>query len=282
MRSVPSGVQRPGPDEMAAEFDTMPVWTTQAVASLGSSYAVPGACRGSGTPSALEWLLRGLRPAPGEVLLDVGAGMGGPAKFAQLSTGARPVLVDPSLGACLASRELFDAAASCAVGERLPFADNAFRVAWCLGTICTTAAQDALVAELGRVVRPGGRLGLLTVVRADGGRFEPPSGNHFPTVGRLHAMLAAADLEVVAERPSDSFAEAPRTWRAAEDKVARLVEERHHRDPRFEATLRQEATMDALRSAGHIAGLVTLATRVGTQQGATGQAPAPAGRRATG
>jgi len=258
-------VSRTGPDEMAAEFDTMPVWTAQAVASLGSSYAVPAACRGSGTPAALEWLLRGLRPAPGEALLDVGAGMGGPATFARLSTGARPVLVEPSLDACRASRELFDAATTCAVGERLPFGDNAFRVAWCLGTICTTPEQDELVAELGRVVRPGGRLGLLTVVRADGARFEPPSGNHFPTVGRLHAMLDAAGLEVVAERPSDSFAEAPRTWRAAEDSVARLVEERHHRDPRFAATVRQEATMGRLRSAGHIAGMMTLATRPPSQ-----------------
>lgn len=254
--------------DMVAEFEVLPAWTAQALASLGQPYAVPGACRGSGTPAALEWLLAGLRPAPGELLLDVGAGMGGPAAFARLSTGARPVLVDPSPAASRASRELFDTAATCATGQRLPFADASFRVAWCLGTICTTDAQADLVGELGRVVRSEGRVGLLTVVAADGAEFEPPEGNHFPTLATLHDLLDAAGLEVVAERRSDSFPDAPRTWQAAEQAVVRLVEERHHHDPRFRATRRQEDTLGRLRSAGHILGMLTLATRVG--------APSPA------
>lgn len=256
-------VQDTDPDAMAAEFDVLPRWTSQAIASLGEPYAVPGACRGSGTPAALEWLLDGMHPTPGELLLDVGAGMGGPAAFARLSKGVRPVLVEPSLGACRAARDLFGAAANCAAGERLPFGDNVFRVGWCLGTICTTPAQADLVAELGRVVRPDGRVGLLTVVRDDGASFEPPQGNHFPTLGGLHEMLDAAGLEVVSERRSDSFPEAPRTWQAAEQAVAELVQERHHHDSRFEATQRQEATLGELRSAGHIAGMLTVAARRG-------------------
>ena len=69
-------------DPMEAEFDTVAEWTAQVAADLGPEYFVPAACRGSGQPVALDWLLTGLRAGPGDLLLDVGAGIGGPAAYA--------------------------------------------------------------------------------------------------------------------------------------------------------------------------------------------------------
>ena len=69
-------------DPMAAEFDTVAEWTAQVAADLGRAYFVPEACRGSGQPAALDWLLAGLRPSPGDLLIDAGAGVGGPAAYA--------------------------------------------------------------------------------------------------------------------------------------------------------------------------------------------------------
>ena len=87
------GGRVPAQDE--AEFDTMASWTADAVKALGPEYAIPAACRGSGNPAALEWLGRALDLAPGRLLVDVGAGIGGPAAFARAEFEVRPVLLDP-------------------------------------------------------------------------------------------------------------------------------------------------------------------------------------------
>lgn len=42
--------------------------------------------------------------------------------------------------------------------ERLPFADNSFDLAYCAGVLSYLAQDDAAVAELARVVRPGGEV----------------------------------------------------------------------------------------------------------------------------
>jgi hypothetical protein len=64
-------------DPMEAEFGTVAEWTAQVAADLGPEYYIPAACRGSGQPAALDWLLEGMHPRPGELMLDVGAGVGG-------------------------------------------------------------------------------------------------------------------------------------------------------------------------------------------------------------
>ena len=61
----------------------MAAWTADAVEELGADYALPAACRGSGSPAALEWLADRMRLAPGMRLLDSGAGVGGPARLVQ-------------------------------------------------------------------------------------------------------------------------------------------------------------------------------------------------------
>ena len=248
-------------DPMAAEFDTVPGWTVDAVAALGESYAVPGACRGSGTPSVLQWLLDGLGPAPGEPLLDVGAGMGGPAAFARTARGVRPVVVDPAAAACDAARRLFSLEAVRAVGERLPLSDRAFRSAWCLGTICTTPSHAELVGELARVLRVGGRVGLLVLVAREGAWFTAPTGNHFPTRARLVELLAGSGLAVLAERESRTLPDAPQAWRRAEEAVASRVDADHEDDPSLAAARRQERVLGQLLSDGDVSGLAIVAVR---------------------
>jgi precorrin-6B methylase 2 len=41
---------------------------------------------------ALDWLLAGLAPRPGDLMTDIGAGLGGPAAYAAERTGVQPVL----------------------------------------------------------------------------------------------------------------------------------------------------------------------------------------------
>ena len=77
---------------MDAEFDTVAEWTAEVAESLGPQYRIPAAYRGSGRPSELDWLLAGLAPQPGDVMIDIGAGLGGPAAYPAERTGGQPVL----------------------------------------------------------------------------------------------------------------------------------------------------------------------------------------------
>src|SRR5690242_8447542 len=168
-------------DAMEAEFDTVAEWTAQVAAELGPHYHLPAGCRGSGSPAALDWLIERMELAPGATLLDSGAGVGGPAAYAVRSGAVRPVLVEPETGACRASRKLFGFPVVCALGSALPMRDASFDAAWSLGVLCSTPDQLALLTELRRVVRPGGRIGLLVFVAH---RDIPPNtleGNHFPS-----------------------------------------------------------------------------------------------------
>ena len=92
-------------------------------------------------------------------MIDVGAGLGGPAAYAARRTGVQPVLVEPEPDACRAAARLFGAPIVQADATALPFGDATVDLAWCLGVLCTapsTAAQQAMLSQLRRVTRPGG------------------------------------------------------------------------------------------------------------------------------
>jgi SAM-dependent methyltransferase len=151
-------------EAMEAEFDTVAEWTAQVAEELGPEYYVPAACRGSGSPAALDWLIDRMGLAPGQLLLDSGAGVGGPAAYAARSRSVQPVLVEPEAGACRAAKRLFDFPAVRGLGTALPMADSSFDAAWSLGVLCTTPDHLTLLGELRRAVRSGGRIGLLAFV----------------------------------------------------------------------------------------------------------------------
>lgn len=130
-----------------------------------------------------EHLVRGVAPRPGERWLDVATGTGATAVLAaqagadvtaqDLSPGmierARAVAADRGLGI------RFDVGDA----ENLPYDDGSFDVvASAVGAILAPN-QEATAAELARVCRPGGRLGL-TAWRPGVGyfslmrRFQPP------------------------------------------------------------------------------------------------------------
>jgi SAM-dependent methyltransferase len=186
-----------GSRPMDAEFGTVAEWTAAVAQSLGPRYRIPAACRGSGRPSALDWLLADLAPRPGDLMIDIGAGLGGPAAYAAERTGVQPVLAEPEPGACRAAVRLFGAPVVQADATALPFADGAATQAWCLGVLCTASgpdAQRAMLRELRRILRPAGRAGLLVFLATRDPLDNPPVGNHFPSPGQLSALLCEAGL----------------------------------------------------------------------------------------
>jgi ubiquinone/menaquinone biosynthesis C-methylase UbiE len=214
-------------DAMEAEFDTVAVWTEQVVADLGSEYAIPAACRGSGDPSWLAWLADALGVQSGERFLDDGAGLGGPAAWLREHRGAVPVLAEPMLGAAAGALRLFGMPTVAAWSQALPFADDSFDVGWLLGVLCTTTDKRDLLNELHRVLTPGGRLGLLVLVQVVDELVDPPEGNDFPTPDSLAADLRAAGFEVTGQVKTSELPEPEEQWQQRVQRVEDTLNARY-------------------------------------------------------
>lgn len=235
---------------MVAEFDDVAGWTADAVEQLGSRHAIPAACRGSSSPAALAWLAEACELAPGDTLLDVGAGAGGPAAWAADRFGVRPILVDPMLTACRAAARLFQLPVVAAEGARMPLRTSSVQVAWCLGVLCTVRDKAALLGEIRRVLVGGASLGLAVVVSTRAGSLAGPDGNHFPTQQELAALLAEAGFRVVEQ--VDCPDSAPLSWSRRAERVAALVAARHQADPAFTLAARQGERLAQLFTGGQI------------------------------
>jgi demethylmenaquinone methyltransferase / 2-methoxy-6-polyprenyl-1,4-benzoquinol methylase len=116
-------------------------------------------------------MLEQLALAAGEMALDVAAGTGLITR-ALGAAGLRVVSVDQS-PAMLEQATLRGATGVVATGERLPFADESFDVVTFGYLLRYVDDVTAAVAELARVLRPGGRMGMVEFGRP-GGLWGPP------------------------------------------------------------------------------------------------------------
>lgn len=247
-------------EAMEAEFDTVADWTAEAVNALGPDHAIPAAYRGSGGPLALDWLIEELPLRPGDGLLDAGAGMGGPAAYAAEANGVRPLLIEPMPGACRAARELFRLPVVTGDGRRLPVRTAAIGAAWSLGVLCTLEDKRAALAELRRVLQPGGRLGLLVYLQTGVDLPFAPEGNTFPTAAELTTLLDQTGFAQRAQAELADLGPTPETWRRRGEEVDEFIAARHRTDQRWLLATRQSEQLGALLAGGHVAGRLITAT----------------------
>ncbi len=116
-------------------------------------------------------MVAGLEVEPGERALDVAAGTGSITRRLQ-QAGARVVSLDQS-AAMLAAATSRGATAVRAGGERLPFADGAFDVVTFGYLLRYVDDLPAALGELARVLRPGGRIGMVEFGRPTGVWWAP-------------------------------------------------------------------------------------------------------------
>lgn len=100
-----------------------------------------------------------------EHVLDVGSGLGGPARFLAASRGCQVTGIDLTAEYCDVANALTERVG---LGERvrfqqgsaleLPFEDASFDVAWTQHISMNIPDKGAFFGEMRRVVRPGGRL----------------------------------------------------------------------------------------------------------------------------
>jgi SAM-dependent methyltransferase len=248
-------------EAMEAEFDTVAGWTEEAVRALGPEYAIPAGCRGSGSLGALRWLADRLELGTGTRMLDDGAGVGGPAAWLAEERGVRPVCAEPMVAAVRASRRLFALPSVVTVAQSLPFADGSFDAAWCLGVLCTTSDKPGALAELHRVLRPGGRLGLLVFV-ADAPLPPPlPEGNEFPSEAELRELLRGAGFSL-SETAEADLSDSPPRWSDRADAVDAEVARRHGEEQAFQQARENSSRVGRLLSDGGLRAWLGVVTAI--------------------
>lgn len=149
---------------------------------------------------------------PEDRVLDIGAGIGGPARYMAARHRARVTALDATprfcrvaelltLGAGLADR----VTVVCGDALALPFADASFDLAWSQAVSQNIADKQRFIAEAARVVRPGGLLALFEVVAGPGGPLELPvpwadheDQSWLVTAEELRELLDGASLEIIA------------------------------------------------------------------------------------
>jgi ubiquinone/menaquinone biosynthesis C-methylase UbiE len=239
---------------MEAEFDTVAEWTARVAVDLGPEYHVPAGCRGSGSPAALDWLIDQMGLSHGASLLDCGAGVGGPAAYAVRSRSVRPVLAEPEAGACRAARRLFGFPVVRADASALPVADSSFDAAWSLGVLCTTPDQRGLLAELRRIVRPEGRIGLLTFIIHRDIPDDQLSDNHFPTPDGLMELVDDSALRVERSLRTSDLPAIPDEWDQRVETVEKELADRHGHTRAWQLAERQSSDIGQLLGEGTLTG----------------------------
>ncbi len=239
-------------DVLEDEFDQLAGWTAGIIERLDLADPVPAACNGSGSPASLGWLVDRMRLDSRSLVLDTGAGLGGPAAWLARTSGATLVTSEPMRGAALGSRRLFGTPGVVAWSHQLPFGSGRFAGALALAVLSTVADKEAYLAEVRRVLAPGGRLGLLDYVRTGGPLVDPPVNNEFLQPDQLDRILAASGFEIEGRAMASDLPAAPDEWTTVSDRVSRAVAAAH---PGASAVVRageQQQRFARLLSAGSL------------------------------
>lgn len=153
-------------------------------------------------------------------LLDMGCGMGGFA-VAAARAGARVTALDYNPAYCAiaalrAARYALPLPVAAAAGEAIPLPDAAYDAVVCLDVLEHVQQPDALVAELHRVLRPGG-VALITAINRFA--FRDPH-YHLPFINWMPRPAAEALIALAGRHKGGAFRDRQRlsamhyyTWR---------------------------------------------------------------------
>jgi ubiquinone/menaquinone biosynthesis C-methylase UbiE len=131
-------------------------------------------------------------------LLDIGSGIGGPARYFAHRFGCRVSGIDLTAEFCDAAREL-----TCLLGLEMkvdfelgnalemPFADGSFDGAYSMNVSMNIADKAAFYREIHRVLKPGAWLMLSELARGTGAELDYPT----PWAGTAHASFLSTPEE---------------------------------------------------------------------------------------
>ncbi len=156
-------------------------------------------------------LAASLALSPSDEVLDIGSGIGGPARYIVRSFGCRVVGIDLTAEFCDVARRLTDAVGLSgkvefqqASATDLPFDDGRFHAAYSQNVSMNIADKAAMFGEAHRVLRPGGSFALSEIALGDGGPVIYPTPwsedgvhSHLLTESETVEALRQSGFEIV-------------------------------------------------------------------------------------
>ncbi|PIW30796.1 MAG: hypothetical protein COW30_01335 [Rhodospirillales bacterium CG15_BIG_FIL_POST_REV_8_21_14_020_66_15] len=170
---------------------------------------------GRGREATDEMIAR-LQPEAGRHVIDIGCGLGGPARYVATVTGARVTGIDLTPEFIEVARALADMTGLADVTEftvgnalDLPFADAAFDAGYTQNVSMSVPDKARFFAEAARVLRPGARFVAGEVAQGPGGDILYPVPwamtaeiSHLTTPEETAAILEDAGFHVEARHDS--------------------------------------------------------------------------------
>ena len=186
-------------------------------------------------------------------VLDIGSGLGGPARTLAETYGCQVTGIDLTEAFCRAAQSLsqwvgLQDRVSFQQGDAtaLPFADGSFDAAMTIHVAMNIAAKDAVYANAKRVLKPGGIFAIYDILLGETGQpggflrtgddrvpfpaahfaVEPvpwarePSISHLATPAEMESLLAAAGFSILEARDSTEESQAWFEKRLASMKTA--------------------------------------------------------------
>jgi len=144
-------------------------------------------------------------------VVDIGSGLGGPARTLAETYGCRVTGIDLTEAFCDAATAMSDWVGlsnyvSFRQGDatKLPFADKQFDAAMTIHVAMNIAAKDKMYAEARRVLRPGGIFAVYDALQGEGGEVlypvpwaREPSISHLATSDQMSSLLIGAGFKVL-------------------------------------------------------------------------------------
>jgi sterol 24-C-methyltransferase len=237
------------PEQIANRYYDATTWIYRRV--WGSSFhfapLAAGQVRRAAIRSYEQEVATALGVTTSSTCLDLGCGVGGPARTIAASTGARIAALNANLGQLRVLRRT----ASRRGGEprpvagdyaRLPFGASTFDVAYAFEALCHAVDLAVVFAEVRRVLRPGGRLGFSEWCLTEG--FDPEDDEHRALRRQIEVSYGVARLR--------SWADWSAALTGAGFEIVTSVDRATYEalgdesEPWYRALLPRDATLDSL------------------------------------
>ena len=163
----------------------------------------------AGGAEAVERMLPSLHLAPGVTVLDVGSGLGGPARQVARSSGATVVGVDVTPAYVEAAQQLTHAAGLAEqvrffCSDIAAFDRSEFDAAYTMHVQMNVADKVAFFAQIGRRLRPGAHFATFEVCLSGEAQPTPPlpwsldgTDSFLTTAAELRATIQSGGFELV-------------------------------------------------------------------------------------
>jgi ubiquinone/menaquinone biosynthesis C-methylase UbiE len=187
-----------------------------------------------GRAATLE-LAQHLNLGPSSHVLDIGSGLGGPARTLAETYGCHVTGIDLTPAFCSAASVLstwvrLSDLVSFQQGDAtaLPFGDSTFDAATTIHVAMNIAAKDRMYQEVRRVLKRGARFGIYDVLQGEGGDVlfpvpwaRQPAISHLATPSEMTQLLTDAGFTIHEVR--DSTEESQRWFEALAARMAKAA-----------------------------------------------------------